>query len=277
METNNYYEKDILYNLVTFLNTSSSEEMFYTICYNILSHIDEIPTINILDLAKMCYTSPATISRFCRHLKFANFAEFKNEVCEALNMARNEIKLSGSSLVEAYQNPQSCVDLIYDTSIKSLQMAKEGLKIEDVDQFCKIIHEAKKIHFFGFQFNKIIASDFQIKLLKLGKLAYAFADRGDDAQRIELLDEDSLAIVLSSRARDLQMFSLVDAIKTRNSKVVLVTMNKDAKVIEKVDHAFVVNGIINEIFESSTSETTVIKTFLDLVYFRYGILYPRKG
>lgn len=277
METNNYYEKDILYNLVTFLNTSSSEEMFYTICYNILINIEEIPTINISDLAKMCYTSPATISRFCRHLKFSNFAEFKNEVQEALNMARNEIKLSGSKLVEAYQNPQSIIDLIYDTSIKSLQMSKENLKIEEVDRFCQLLHEAKKIHFFGFQFNKIIASDFQIKLLKLGKLAYAFADRGDDAQRIELLDDDSLAIVLSSRARDLQMFSLVDAIKSRKSKVILVTLNSEAKVIERVDDAFVVKGLINDIFESATSETTVIKTFLDLVYFRYGILYPRKG
>ena len=91
--------------------------------------------------------------------------------------------------VEIHQNPVHCVDMVYDLTINSLIESKKHINIHEIDRLCDIIYDAKKLHFFGFQFNKILASDIQFKLVKLGKFSYAFADRGDDSQRIELLDE----------------------------------------------------------------------------------------
>ena len=73
-------EVDILYNLLTYINASYSQDMYYTICYQVLNNIEKMPDISINELADLCYTSHATISRFCKALKCDNFAEFKNEV-----------------------------------------------------------------------------------------------------------------------------------------------------------------------------------------------------
>lgn len=271
-----FEEVDILYNLVTYVNAAYTQDMYYTICYNILKHIEEIPDININQLAELCYTSPATISRFCKALKCDNFAQFKKQVQAGLKLASQEIRLPAEELVAVHQDPSNCIDLVYDLAIASLQKSKEAINIHEIDQLCDIIYDAEKLHFFGFQFNKIVASDIQLKLLKLGKFAYAFADRGDDSQRIELLDDQSVAIVVSIRARENPIGMLVRAIKARGAKVVLITMNENSPVMEECDKAFIVAGYESNFTESSTVGTTTLKTYLDLLYIRYGILYPRR-
>ena len=269
-------EVDILYNLLTYINASYSQDMYYTICYQVLNNIEKIPDISINELADLCYTSPATISRFCKALKCDNFAEFKKEVQVGLKQASHEIKLHPDDLVEIHQNPVHCVDMVYDLTINSLIESKNHINIHEIDRLCDIIYDAKKLHFFGFQFNKILASDIQFKLVKLGKFSYAFADRGDDSQRIELLDEDSVAIVLSVRARLSPVGDLIKSIKNREAKVILVTLNAESEVIELADKTFVVHGKESDFTESSISGTTVMKTFFDVLYVRYGLLYPRR-
>lgn len=269
-------EVDILYNLLTYINASYSQDMYYTICYQVLNNIEKIPDISINELADLCYTSPATISRFCKALKCDNFAEFKKEVQVGLKQASHEIKLHPDDLVEIHQNPVHCVDMVYDLTINSLIESKKHINIQEIDRLCDIIYDAKKLHFFGFQFNKILASDIQFKLVKLGKFSYAFADRGDDSQRIELLDEDSVAIVLSVRARLSPVGDLIKSIKNREAKVILVTLNAESEVIELADKTFVVHGKESDFTESSISGTTVMKTFFDVLYVRYGLLYPRR-
>ncbi|MFQ6793392.1 MurR/RpiR family transcriptional regulator [Thomasclavelia sp.] len=267
---------DILYNLLTYINASYSQDMYYTICYQVLNNIEKIPDISINELADLCYTSPATISRFCKALKCDNFTEFKKQVQDGLRQASHEIKLEPEVLVAIHQDPQKCADLVYDLTIDSLVESKKYIDIHEIDRLCDIIYDAKKLHFFGFQFNKILASDIQFKLIKLGKFSYAFADRGDDSQRIELLDEDSVALVLSVRARKHPVGGLVTSIKNRGAKVILVTLNPDSEVIKQVDKAFVIHGKESDFTESSISGTTALKTFFDVLYLRYGLLYPRR-
>lgn len=269
-------EVDILYNLLTYINASYTQDMYYTICYQILNNIDKIPGISINELADFCYTSPATISRFCKALKCDNFAVFKKEVQAGLQQASHEIKLEPEDLVAIHKNPSKCIDMVYDLSVNSLIESKKYVNIHEIDRLCDIIYDAKKLHFFGFQFNKILASDIQFKLVKLGKFSYAFADRGDDSQRIELLDENSVAIVLSVRARPIPIGELVKAIKNRGAKVILITMNENSEVIKLADHTFIVRGKESDFTESSLSGSTVIKTYFDVLYVRYGLLYPRR-
>ena len=140
-------EVDILYNLLTYINASYSQDMYYTICYQVLNNIEKIPDISINELADLCYTSPATISRFCKALKCDNFAEFKKEVQVGLKQASHEIKLHPDDLVEIHQNPVHCVDMVYDLTINSLIESKKHINIHEIDRLCDIIYDAKKLHF----------------------------------------------------------------------------------------------------------------------------------
>ena len=53
-------------------------------------------------------------------------------------------------------------------------------------------------------------------------------------------------------------------------------MNEQSEVIKLADRTFLVHGEESNFTESSLSGTTTMKTYFDLLYVRYGILYPRR-
>lgn len=271
---NDYNEVDILYTLMSYVNVSSGQDMYYTIAHTILTHLEKIPDISINDLADLCYTSPATISRFCKDLNCKNFANFKNEVAIALEISRDEIHMKEEDLLQISRNPQFLVDKIYNETVESLKMVQNSINIHDIDRICHMIYNAKKVHMIGYQFNKIISNDFQMKMLKLKKFVYAFVERGDEIQRLDMIDENSLVIIVTVRARKQLIDSLVDKISEHHPTILLLTMNKEYQN-DVIDHIYCIDGTETDYSESSMQGTINFLSLLDLIYVRYGILYRK--
>ncbi len=271
---NNYNEVDILYTLMSYVNVSSSQDMYYTIAHTILTNLEKVPDININDLADLCYTSPATISRFCKDLNCKNFANFKEEVAIALEISRDEIHMDPKEVGMIHKNPQYLVDKIYNETIESLQMVHNSINIHEIDRICHMIYQAKKVHMIGYQFNKIISNDFQMKMLKLKKFVYAFVERGDEIQRLDMIDQDSLVIIITVRARKKLIDSLIEKIQEHNPCILLLTMNKDYHN-DAIDHIYCIDGTESQYSESSLQGTMNFLSLLNLIYVRYGLLYRK--
>lgn len=274
MDSSRYNEVDILYTLMSYVNVSSSQDMYYAIAHTILTHLDKIPDISINDLADLCYTSPATISRFCKDLNCKNFANFKHEIAIALELAKEEIHMDPVDLQKIHKNPQVLVDKIYQETIESLTMVHKSVNIHEIDKICEMIHNAKKVHMIGYQFNKIISNDFQMKMLKLRKFIYAFVERGDEIQRLDMIDEDSLVIIITVRARKQLIDSLLTKIHEHHPRVLLITMNKNYHN-EYIDEIVCIDGTESQYSESSMQGTMNFLSLLDLIYVRYGLLYRK--
>ena len=270
-----YNEVDILYTLMTYVNVSSNQDMYYTIAHTILTHLDRIPNIAINDLADLCYTSPATISRFCKDLNCKNFASFKKELALALELARDEIHFDDSDLKKLGEDPRYLIDKVYNDSIDALKMGLESVNMFEIDKICRMIHDASKVHFYGYQFNKIVASNFQLKLLKLKKLIYNFAERGDEIQRLDLIDKDSLVVIMSVSAKENLIEGLYDKIKDTKAKILLITLNK-SYTNNKLDFIYYLNGKESDYTQSSLMGSICFESFLNVIYIRYGLLYKGK-
>ena len=52
---------------------------------------------------------------------------------------------------------------MYQEAIESLSLVQNSISMSDIDRICTMIYEAKKVHMLGYQFNKIISNDFQMK------------------------------------------------------------------------------------------------------------------
>lgn len=268
-------ETDIIYNLLTYLNSSKEEDVYYSIALTMVQNLDIIPRCSINELADLCYTSTATISRFCRKFGYSSFPQFKSEMAYGLEQAKHEVFLDDSEKEYIDKNPNHVIDKVYDLVLETLILGKKSLRIAKIDELCQLIHEAKKVHFFGYQFNKIVASDLQLKFIKLGKFIYAFADHGDDSQKIELLSEESLAIVMSVSGK-IGHQHLMEEIHQRGAKIVLITMNPETPLADLVDYLFVIDGLESNFTVSSISGSIGFLTALNIVYIRYGLLYPKK-
>ena len=267
-------ETDIIYNLLMFLNSSKEEDMYYSICLSMLQNLEKVPNCSINELADLCYTSPATISRFSKKFGYSNFHEFKKEVGYALSQAKNEIFMTKNEVNYIDMYSPHVINKIYDLVFQCLVLGKQSLNIKEIDRVCHLIHEYDKVHFFGYQFNKVVASDIQLRLMKLGKFTYAFSDRGEGSLNIDLLDEDSLAIVMSVSGK-VGHTELLKEIHKRGAKILLITMNRETPLKEFVDELFVVEGMESDFSTSSISGSIGLLTALNVIYVRYGLLYQK--
>lgn len=274
MMTSNYNEIDILYTLMSYVNVSSSQDMYYTIAHTILTNLDQMPDISINDLADLCYTSPATISRFCKDLNCKSFANFKHEMAIALELSSDEIHMDPEDLSHIQKNPQFLIDKMYNEAIESLTMVKNSVNIHEIDKICQMIYEAQKVHMIGYQFNKIISNDFQMKMLKLKKFVYAFVERGDEIQRLDMIDENSLVVIITARARRALIDPLIEKIYEHHPRILLITMNKEYQN-EYIDSIYCIDGTESHYTESSLQGTMNFLSLLNTIYVRYGLLYRK--
>lgn len=272
MTIHDYNEVDILYTLMSYVNISSPQDMYYAIAHTILTHIDQIPSISINDLADLCYTSPATISRFCKDMNCKSFVNFKNEIAIALEIARNEIHLSTQDAQKVSEDPDYLKKKMYHEAMESLALVEKSIDMKDIDRICEMIYQAKKVHMLGYQFNKIISNDFQMKMLKHRKFVYAFVERGDEIQRLDIIDKDSLVIIITVRAREQLMKALIDKIKEHHPKILLLTMNQIYQN-DDIDWIYRIDGTESQYSESSLQGTMNFLSLLNLIYVRYGLLY----
>lgn len=267
-----YNEVDILYTLMSFINISSSNDMHYVISKHILLNLEKVPTMSIGELANLCYTSPATISRFCKDMNCPNFATLKKELAIALQIAQDEIHLPIATKQVIEENPQRLIEKVYKDTKNSLDLGMNDIRIEDIDKICQLIHDAKYVHMIGYQFSKIVCNDFQLKMLKLQKLLYSYVNRGEDIQRLEMIEEGSLIIIVSVRAREELINPLVDQLKAHNATILLMTMNKNY-INEKIDHYYYLEGNESDYTQSSIMGMINFMSLFNVIYVRYGLLY----
>lgn len=270
------HEVDIIYNLLCFIDTSNRRDMNYNIALVVLQNLEKIPTCSVNELADMCYTSIATISRFCRYFGFENFIKFKHEIKEALLKANKELCFEQEEYDRIMKQPQLLVDKVYDLTIESLKM-NQLMNIHDVDRICSRIYEAKKVHFFGYQFSKIVANDIQMKFMKLGKFIYSFTSRGEEDLKYSVVDQDSLAIVLSVSANSEQIKGMLDFLNQKNCTILLITSNHKSPYLNLVDEYYFIEGMESKFTDSSLSGSINFLAALNVIYIRYGMLYQGIG
>ncbi len=269
-------EVDIIYNLLSFINTSNREDMNYTIALTVLQNLNKVPNCSVNELADMCYTSIATISRFCKYFGCESFIQFKHEIRDGLLKAKDELCFRPSEKETLLKDPQQLVQKVYDLTIHSLMM-NVNMNIHEVDRICSKIYEAKKVHFFGYQFSKVVASDIQMKFMKLGKFIYSFNSRGEEDLKYRVVDKDSLTIILSVSANSDQIREMIQCLKEKEAKVLLITCNRQSPVLNSVDEYYFIDGLESDFTDSSLSGSINFLTALNVVYIRYGMLYQKNS
>lgn len=269
-------EVDIIYNLLSFINTSNREDMNYTIALTVLQNLTKVPSCSVNELADMCYTSIATISRFCKYFGCESFIQFKQEIRDGLVKAKAELCFDPTEKETLLKEPQQLVKKVYDLTIQSLMM-NVNMNIHEVDRICSKIYGAKKVHFFGYQFSKVVASDIQMKFMKLGRFIYSFNSRGEEDLKYRVVDKDSLTIILSVSANSDQIKEMIQSLREKGATLLLITCNRESPVLNSVDEYYFIDGLESDFTDSSLSGSINFLTALNVVYIRYGMLYQKNG
>lgn len=263
---------EVIYRLLFLVNSNKEKDVYYTIAWTMLNNIRKVPKLNINQLADMCYTSSATISRFIKKLDYENFGEFKEQVNSNLKYYKQKASFNPKFVEEKQLEPEKITNEFYGLLIKNLQQTSENLDIRKLDKLVELIYQHKKIAFFGMQFSQYISMEIQTRLLMLGKLVTAFVDMQEQYKYIDELDENSLAIILTVAGR-VANTELINKIKKKNIKLAIITQNPNTPYMKEADLVLLFGNPDVKSVESLVAGRYALLSVIDMIYYRYESLY----
>ncbi|MDL2220126.1 hypothetical protein LJC55_00440 [Eubacteriales bacterium OttesenSCG-928-N14] len=160
--------EDTIRKLVAIVNSSDRENTDYSIAMGLLKNIDCIANSSIEQMAEHCYTSTASLSRFCRKMGFQNYVLFKNE----FNKPVSHLLMSldhGATYVRG-KSEKNVIDRLVDRRIKILQLLKLHIAPEQIERIINEMNRADAIYlicsgaqpdnFLNFQYRMLLANKY---------------------------------------------------------------------------------------------------------------------
>lgn len=139
----------------------------------IASHPHDVVRMSITELAERSGTSTATVSRFCKTMHFAGFAEFKMKLAAELAMAppgpTYQDIVAGNPL-------QRIVEAIRTNHVRSINDTTRLLDMPRLEAAVRALRNARQIDLYGVATSGLVAQDFYQKLIRIGKRTTAFSD-----------------------------------------------------------------------------------------------------
>ena len=149
---------------IVFLSTLASSQDNSTSCQIatfVLAHFEEVKNCSISELAKKCFVSTSSISRFCRDIGFEDYSELRE------HYKKTEYKFE---LCSKHTSPQvrllDYVDRVQDSLLK----VKESVDVVLLERLVQDIIRFDRVAIFGLLKAETAAMNLQSDLLMLAKL-----------------------------------------------------------------------------------------------------------
>lgn len=261
--------KGLFYRLITFLDTAGEEDTNYNIAWYMAHNFSKVAKMGISQLAKECYVSPATISRFCRTIGYENYAHLKQECSSFTSDSKKFNNLINVPLNMMKDKPKECTKYYSEQVCKAVSKLSNQLNWNVIDKVLQAIYDSDSVAFFGTQFSHSAALHFQTDLLMLEKFTMAYMETERQIDCAKSLDQSSVAIIVTVNGYFVRSNSkILQYLKKSKCKVVLMTNNPGIDIGINVNYTIV----LGDSEQRKIGKHTLL-TAVELMSLRYYSLY----
>ncbi len=186
-----------MFNLMIILSSAINSEPIdsnnYKIAKYIIEHIHELEDITLTELAKNCYVSNSSISRFCRAIGFKDFNTLKIQVARFAS----ENKYAKEKFQFKPFNDQSVCQSYILSVIDNLNHLYQPSLDKEIQQLVNDIAHYQKIAAFGYLQSENIALNMQYDLRTNNKIIFSCIKFVDQVEYIQKADKNTLIIIFS--------------------------------------------------------------------------------
>lgn len=217
---------NLLIILLSAINSESKGSNNYRIAKYLIENIDNLEDLTLTELAKNCFVSNSSISRFCKDIGFNDFNTLKNQLAIypiELSHAKNKFNYQG-------YNPDSlCLSYIQSVINNLHSLYNESFE-QSILNLVNDIYNYKEVAAFGYLNSQNTALNLQYDLQTSGKTIYTCLKYIEQAEFIKNSDENTLIIIFSESG------TYFDRVFNRNKpfkdlknkpKICLVTSNSN--------------------------------------------------
>ncbi len=216
-----------IYKLQQIVNSSPfNDDADVAIARCLLKNINQVTKkTNLQNFADICYTSPASISRFSQRTGYLTFNDFKAD-CLGVKDELDEMIIDTHALQTLeFKN-------FYDEISNGLSTIDEDQLNKQIDQLCHMINQASRIFIFATHIPGDIACMLQRALLTTGKYVEFFPRKEHQMEIVKEIRSNDLCIFISLEGTLLMEKGITVPAIVSLAKNVLITQNIHVKFSE---------------------------------------------
>lgn len=209
--------------LLGYISTTLVRDSNYDIALALINNYGKLKNMSIGDVAKLCYTSQASISRFCRFIGFESYKEFKESLDQDFSMANDYSRQFYAMLCS---DEKMAIATYRDELISNIYTTISPENMEVVPDVIHSIHDAAQVSYFAHHFLWDIGRFFQSKMMVMDKYVEQFMGYGAQLESAKKLGPDDFAIICSVGGTYMTRYPEIwDAIKKSGCTVLAITQN----------------------------------------------------
>ncbi|WP_205857564.1 MurR/RpiR family transcriptional regulator [Phytoactinopolyspora endophytica] len=204
---------------------------------HVLSAPAGVARSTILETAERSGTSPATVTRFCRAIGLAGYADLRLAMAEetgrSSSVAGWEIDIGRE--ISPTDPIDRVANLIATAEIRGIQETMAQLDLEAVERTAEAVDKARRVELYGMGGSALMAGKMQLSLHRIGVPTWTWGDVHSGLTSGVLLKPGDVAIGISHSGSTRETFEMLSVAASSGATTVALTSRPDAPLAEVAD------------------------------------------
>lgn len=187
----------------------------------ILSVQDATARMSISELAAACGVADATVSRFCRHLGYKSFPEFKLSIVDASTHRLLDNPLSGEVTQE--DSLETISRKLLTANTLAMTQTLDVLRLDAVAEAAQMLRSAGTVLCMGQGGSMLIASEAAHLFSTITNKFHPVSDSHLQAMSAAMMDEGDVILFFSYSGSTVDMLDTLKTAREQGGRVILVT------------------------------------------------------
>ncbi|NCC66491.1 MAG: MurR/RpiR family transcriptional regulator, partial [Spirochaetia bacterium] len=220
---------------------------------------------NVRELSKQSGASQAAVIRFCKHLNFSSFSNFK------LRLARDVFENYDERYVPDFEldsepSPSVVIHSLIQRFQHSFNALEQCLDAKKLEKAVSLIQEAKATVLFGVGASGVVAFDFMQKLVRLGIPVFYTQDTDLQLTAASTMRSDDLAFIISYSGENETMVAAAKQLQQTRVPIISLTMDSD-NTVRKLSDIDIVVPASERIYRQGASTSRINQlAVIDMLY-----------
>lgn len=199
----------------------------------ILASPGEAARLTIVDLAERSRTSTATITRFCRALGFAGYAELRVAVAtETGRVAQQTWQTDIGQEILPDDSLEKVLGVVSGNDIRLIQETGDQLDLAVVAKVAQAVAGAGRVLLFGVSSSAAVASEMEYRLQRMRVPTWSRSDAHSALTDAALLGQGDVAIGISHSGRTREVIEVLAEAGSHGAITVAVTSRPRSPLAE---------------------------------------------
>ncbi|HWS31924.1 MAG TPA: MurR/RpiR family transcriptional regulator [Actinoplanes sp.] len=152
--------------------------------------------LTITDLAERAKSSETTVIRFCRAMGFAGYSQLRLTLAAESGRHDDTVEQVGSDISPGDDLTQ-VVKKIAFADARAVEETAAQIDVAILEQVVDLVAAARRVDIYGVGASAFVATDFQHKLHRIGRVAFAWSDTHVALSSAALLGPEDVAFGIS--------------------------------------------------------------------------------